>query len=131
MFIFSYREKQVISKKHLDKCLKYSFNGKMFFKFQFILEIKILKFYLDYFTYELFLIFIIIFKERQVKQFLENYLIIWLLMLLNSFFSIDIYPILKLLKQVDQLGILIRHFCKLKGVCTSRELDPSWLLVEP
>ena len=35
-------------------------------------------------------------------------------MLLNSFSSIDIYPILKLLKQVDQVGILIRHFYKLK-----------------
>ena len=30
----SYREKQVISFKHLDKCLKSRFDGKMFFKFQ-------------------------------------------------------------------------------------------------
>ena len=39
MLIFSYREKQVSSKKQLDKYLKSSFNGEMFFKFQLILEI--------------------------------------------------------------------------------------------
>ena len=48
---FSYREKQVISQKHLDKCLKSSFDGKMFLKFQFIREFSILKFYMDYFTH--------------------------------------------------------------------------------
>ena len=55
MFIFSYKEKLVISQKHLNKCLKSSFDGKMIFKFQLLL-----------------LTFIISFKERQIKQFLEN-----------------------------------------------------------
>ena len=32
MFIFSYREKQVISQKHLDKCLKSLFNNKNVFQ---------------------------------------------------------------------------------------------------
>ena len=35
MLIFSYREKQVTSQKQLDKYLKSSFNGEMFFKFQY------------------------------------------------------------------------------------------------